>query len=411
MTLSKRSEEKFDRLIDWDASLTPRDHFFDAVTSTDALRIKYGVDITASTLHLGHAVNMRVMREMQDMGHKVVFLLGGFTTLVGDPTDRTHARGTIDELIIEENKRRFIGQVATVLDFDDPNKIEIRDNTEWWGDAEHPGTISPYDLFSKMLRQVSLGHLSSRAMFRKRLEEGQPIQMAEFLYPVLQGYDSVMVESDVTVVGTDQLFNENMGRFFQEEAGQPKQMIVCTKITPGLDGGPKQSKSIGNFVGIDHSPQEKYDRLMRLRDDLTGQWLRVYSDIPLESIQELEERYANDPIVLKQMLAHNVVAGFHGQEVADQAREEFGRKLNHQAPTDMPEVQFHPGMTLRQVLMERLGYKSGQIRQFIENGSIQLVGSEDDQTRLTLEAISKPLTAGADIKIGKSRYFRLTSDA
>lgn len=406
MTSQKRTPvETFDRLIDWDTSLTPRDQFFDAVTGDEQLRIKYGADITASTLHLGHGVNLRTMREMQDMGHKVVFLLGGFTTLVGDPTDQLQTRKSVDTGSIEENKKNFIDQVGTILNFDDPDLIEVRDNLEWWGD------MPQIDMF-KLLSTVSLKKLMSRDMFRKRMEQDVPIKMSEFLYPVLQGYDSVKIASDITVVGSDQLFNEAMGREFQKDAGQTPQMIVCTKITPGLDGGPKQSKSIGNYVGLSHSPQEKYARLMRLRDDLTGPWLRVYSDLPLSEIEDLEKEYAGDPLTLKGRLALNVTAMFHGKETAEMAREEFAKKMNRQAPSEIPEVRIERGESLRDLLMS-LGHKAGAIKQLIDNRSVAIVENADtnpSETVPTHETIRQPITPGAVIRVGKNKYYRAVSN-
>jgi len=225
-----------DRLVNWEASLTSRDKFKELLMNGKQLRIKFGADITAKTLHIGHAVNLRVMRHMQNLGHKVIFLLGGFTTLVGDPTDKLMARTAPDQSEIDANKLKFIEQIKSVIRFDDENLIEIRDNTEWWGTLEQSGKIN-VGVFFEMLKTLTVGSLLARDMFRKRTENETPIYLSEFLYPVLQGYDSVAINSDITIVGSDQMFNEKMAWGFQEAAGQEKQAILCTKITPGLDGG------------------------------------------------------------------------------------------------------------------------------------------------------------------------------
>ncbi|MCW1908666.1 MAG: tyrosine--tRNA ligase [Candidatus Saccharibacteria bacterium] len=406
------SVERFDRLIDWETSLTPREAFLDAVEGGEGLRVKYGADLTAPTLHIGHAVNLRVMREMQDQGHTVVFLLGGFTTQIGDPTDSLQARDAPDPEIVERAKTQFIDQVGTVLKMDDPDLIEIRDNAEWWGGPDTPGTITPSDLFG-ILHGVTLNQLQSRDMFRSRIAAGEPVRMSEFLYPVIQGYDSVMIESDVTVVGSDQLFNENLGRELQRRAGQAEQMIVCTKITPGLDGGPKQSKSKGNYVGIADPPEVKYDRLMHLRDDLVGTWMGVYTSFGNDEIADLEDRFGDDPLDLKKHLAHNVTAMFHGNEAADQAAEAFDRKIASKLPIDTDNILVEPGSTLRGVLMHELGYKAGNIRQFVDTGALvkvtePLPDGSYNTLPITADDINAPIEGDTYIRIGKHRFARFT---
>lgn len=400
------SVEKFDRLIDWDTSLTQRDEFLDRVFDDTPLRIKYGADITAPTLHLGHAVNLRVMREMQGLGHKVVFLLGGFTTLIGDPTDRLQARDVTDLEDMAENEKAFVEQIKSVIEFDDPDLLEIRNNTEWWGGLDSEGTITNLDLF-RLLGDVTLSHLLSRKMFKERQRQGQPIMMSEFLYPVLQGYDSVQMQSDVTVVGSDQLFNESMGREMQKQAGQTPQMIVCTKITPGLDGGPKQSKSIGNYVGIGHGPEEMFSRLMLLRDDLVVEWMNVYSDFTLEEIAELAEKHADDPVGFKLELARNVTNSFHGEDRTEQAEGEFKRLFKGESPIEATEINVSNEDTLRDVLI-KMGYKSGNIKQFLQDGSVKIISNEGFETSITDEILRDKVENGLTFKVGKRKYFKTT---
>lgn len=409
MAISNQSAERYDRLIDWDASLTPRDEFFDRVSDDRSqLRIKYGADITASTLHLGHAVNLRVMREMQDQGHRVVFLLGGFTTLVGDPTDRLQARTAPELEDMDANTEAFIDQVKKVLRFDDQNLLEIRNNTEWWGGVESDGTIRNIDFF-RILGDVTLRKLLSRDMFRRRQEEGTPIQMSEFLYPVLQGYDSVMVESDITVVGTDQLFNESMGRDMQASAGQDKQMIVCTRMTPGLDGGQKQSKSVGNYVGLAHGPDEMYNRIMRLRDELTPEWLDVYSSFTIAEIEKILRDTEGDPLARKAHLAYNVTKMFHDEAAAESAQSSFDATLRREKPAMSHDINVSKGTTLRH-LLQTLGYKTNNIKQMIESGSLTITGDRvNTWLPKTVQELDTVATSGMILRVGKKRQIVVSS--
>src|SRR5690606_34551494 len=230
-----------------------KDEFRAKLRSRRKLRIKYGVDVTAPTLHIGHAVNLWLMRYLQTMGHKVVFLIGDFTTRIGDPDGRLDTRPVIPREEIEKNAEAFIAQAKMVLRFDDPELIEIRRNSEWLD------KLAMQD-FMNLLSMVTHARLLSRDMFQARIEAEKDIYMHEILYPVLQGYDSVAVESDLTIIGSDQLFNEMMGRFFQERMGQKPQTIITTKITPGIDAKAKQSKSLGNYIGLAHTPRDKFGR-------------------------------------------------------------------------------------------------------------------------------------------------------
>ena len=303
------------------------------LSSGRQLRIKYGVDVTAPFLHIGHAVNLWMMRRLQDMGHRVLFLIGDFTTRIGDPTGRNKARPVIPPAEIEANAERFIAQARMVLRFDDPNLLEIRRNSEWY-DAMPAGELL------RLLSFVTHARLAARDMFQARMAEGLDIHMHEMIYPVLQGYDSWALGSDLTIIGTDQLFNEMLGRFIQEKLGQPPQVIITTKITPGLDGKAKQSKSLGNYVGLGHSPRDQYGRLMTLPDALIPEYLRVYTEMPLAQVAEVESRLAADPLACKHLLAHAVVARYHGEAVAGRERDWFIATFSQrQAPSDMPEVR------------------------------------------------------------------------
>src|SRR3989344_5937821 len=250
------------------------------LSSGRQLRIKYGVDVTAPFLHIGHAVNLWLMRYLQECGHKVGFLIGDFTTRIGDPTGKSEARKEIPQKDIEKNAKDFIKQAGTVL-LTKPAVFEIRRNSEWFGKMR-------VEEFIKLLAQTTHAKLIQRDMFQKRIAQNQEIHMHEMVYPILQGYDSYMLKSDLTIVGSDQLFNELMGRFYQERMGQAPQVVATTKITPGLDGVEKQSKSLGNYIALSDAPQEKFGKIMSMPDTLIGPYLVIYTEIPLEEISGIE---------------------------------------------------------------------------------------------------------------------------
>ncbi|MDP2692866.1 MAG: tyrosine--tRNA ligase [bacterium] len=405
--------ELIDRLINWDNSLTKRDKFKEMLLTGKQLRIKFGADITAQTLHIGHAVNLRVMRHLQDLGHKVVFLLGGFTTLVGDPTDKLMARTAPDQSEMEANKLRFIEQIKGVIRFDDENLIEIKDNIEWWGTLEKPGTIVIGHFF-EMLKTLTVTSLLARDMFRKRMESDTPIYVSEFLYPILQGYDSVEIKSDMTIVGSDQMFNEKMAWGFQQAAGQEKQAILCTKITPGLDGGEKQSKSIGNYVGLAHTPKEKFNRVMLLLDELVPQWFEVYTEIEQDQINKFKEEYATDPISFKKRLAFYITELFHGTEEAEEAEKDFdSKKILKRIPAEIQESSLGESKTLDELLRKNFKQKTNSIKDLINSHALSVVTKvNNDGTYEEIlindlsQAKSYHLTGGEIVRWGKNKFYR-----
>jgi tyrosyl-tRNA synthetase len=404
-----------DRLVDWNTSLTGRDKFKEMLLSGKQLRIKFGADITAQTLHIGHAVNLRAMRHLQDLGHKVVFLLGGFTTLVGDPTDKLQARTAPDKSDIERNKKLFIDQIKGVVRFEDPNLLETRDNTEWWGTLEESGTIKVGDFF-EMLKTLTVTSMLARDMFRKRIESETPIYLSEFLYPVLQGYDSVELQSDLTIVGSDQMFNEKMAWGFQEAVGQDKQAILCTKITPGLDGGEKQSKSIGNYVGLAHSPKEKFNRVMLLLDELIPQWFDVYTEINHEQIDKFRDQYKTDPISFKKRLAFYITELFHGSKEAEDAEKDFdSKKMLKRIPAEISETPLGESYTIDAILRKNFSQKTNSIKDLASSGAIAVITKINDDGTYEEELVSDIIHAknykvksGDVIRWGKNKFYRIS---
>jgi tyrosyl-tRNA synthetase len=366
------------------------------------LRIKYGVDLTAPHLHIGHAVNLWMMRQLQDLGHKVQFLIGDVTTRIGDPTGRNTLRPLIPQAEIEANAQAFLEQAGMVLRCDDPQLYEVRRNSEWY---EH---MSAVELMS-LLSMVTHARLASRDMFRERMQQGQDIHMHEMIYPALQGYDSFALESDLTIIGSDQLFNEMMGRFYQERLGQPPQVIITTKITPGIDGKAKQSKSLGNYIGLSHSPRDKFGRVMTLPDHLITSYLEVYTDVPLEQVAEVVKRVGDEPMKCKLFLAHEIVRRYHGAEVADQEQEWFLRTFSaRKTPADIPELLVEPGEQPAFDLVKRFfrSQKSHrELRSLFEQGAVSL---NEQVIRQAGQGVK--VHDGDVFRVGKRTWFRLRVD-
>ncbi len=365
------------------------------------LTIKYGVDCTAPFLHLGHAVNLWVMRRFQEEGHKVVFLIGNFTSKIGDPTGRSTTRKMLADDEIENAASEFIKQVGAVLITDDPNVFEIRRNAEWYEKM-------PLADFIGLCASVTHSKLISRDMFKKRIQDGGEISMNELLYPVLQGYDSVMLESDLTVVGTDQLFNEMMGRFFQEKFGKSKQIVMTTKITKGLWGEEKQSKSIGNFVALTDSPRDKFGKIMSLADDRIVNWMEVYTDISMSRIAEIHselKRGTLNPRDAKLELAEAIVRRYHGEEKAVAEKQFFIKTFSAKAfPSDAPILMIKADAlsSTDLVLAATPDISRSQARRVIEQGGLTYSGQRITDPKATIEILKE-----AELKIGKRKFFKV----
>ncbi len=364
------------------------------------LRIKYGVDCTAPFLHLGHAVNLWMMRQLQDLGHQVVFLLGDLTTRIGDPTGRSETRPVLTPAEIDANAAAFVEQVGLVLRTS-PDVFEVRRNSEWFGAMD---TATLLGLFS----QVTHAQLMARDMFRTRIAEGREIALHELIYPVLQGYDSFAIKSDLTIVGTDQLFNEQMGRHFQQRLGAPPQVLITSTITPGLDGGPKQSKSLNNFVALTDTSRDKFGKLMSLPDGLVEEYARVYTELPMDTVASLGEATVHGGPAArdaKLKLASAVVTRYHGANVAKAERAGFIEQFSRRStPADLPEVIVETAKPTALELLQaaRPELSNSELRRLIGQGAVAIDG------RKVLghdEAVD--LTAPRTLRSGSRTYHRI----
>ncbi|MGW6276775.1 tyrosine--tRNA ligase [Kribbella sp. NPDC055071] len=335
------------------------------------LRIKYGVDCTAPDLHLGHAVNLWMMRQLQDLGHRVVFLLGDLTTRVGDPTGRSQTRPVLTPEEIDANAASFLEQVSLVVRTD-PEVFEVRRNSEWYDGMRIAELLG-------LFAQVTQAQLMSRDMFRDRVAAGREIAVHELIYPVLQGYDSFAMRSDLTIVGSDQLFNEQLGRHFQQRLGAPPQVVITTTVTPGIDGRAKQSKSLNNYIGLADSPRDKFGKLMSIPDSLVEPYARVYTELPLDTVAALEAAAAHggpQARDAKLLLAAAVVTRYHGAGTAKTELDAFRRTFSERAqPKDIPQIIINGPTTVLDLLqVARPDASKSELRRLIRQGGVMLDG-------------------------------------
>ncbi len=296
------------------------------------MRVKAGFDPTAPDLHLGHTVLMRKLKHFQDMGHTVIFLIGDFTGLIGDPTGRSATRPPLSREQIDQNAETYKAQVFKILDRD---KTEVRFNSEWLGKLGFEG-------FIRLAAKFTISQMLEREDFHKRFNEEKPIAMHELLYPIAQGYDSVALEADVELGGTDQKFNLLMGRELQRHYSQPPQIVLTTPLLEGTDGVQKMSKSYGNYIGITEAPQEMFGKVMSISDDLMWRYYELVTDVSLAEIERMKQQVAGGeahPMKLKQELGKRIVADFHSREAADQAAQDWSRMFQKdETPEDLPVI-------------------------------------------------------------------------
>ena len=288
------------------------------------LRVKAGFDPTAPDLHLGHTVLMRKLKHFQDLGHQVIFLVGDYTSLIGDPTGRNVTRKPLTRQQIDENAKTYTDQVFRILDRE---KTEVRFNSEWLGKLTFEDII-------RLAAKFTVSQMLERAEFHARFQNEQPISLHELLYPLAQGYDSVALKADVELGGTDQKFNLIAGRELQRDFGQPPQIVLMTPIIEGLDGVQKMSKSLNNAIGIHEPPQEMYGKLMSINDEMMWRYWTLLTDFRQSEIDRMQGEVASGalhPMEAKKQLARTIVGGFHGQLAAEQANENWARQFQQKS--------------------------------------------------------------------------------
>ncbi len=372
------------------------------LTSGRVLRIKAGFDPTAPDLHLGHTVLINKMRQFQDLGHEVVFLIGDFTGMIGDPTGKNVTRQpmTRDEVI--ENARTYEQQIYKILD---PEKTLVMFNSSWMGELDAGGLI-------ELAAKHTVARMLERDDFNKRYGSGQPIAIHEFLYPLVQGYDSVQMKADVELGGTDQKFNLLVGRELQKHYGQAPQVVITVPILEGLDGVQKMSKSLNNYIGITEDPKEMFGKIMSVSDELMWRYFELLSfDVSLDELAAMQRRAAAgelNPRDCKIQLAEEMITRFHDRGAAAAARADFERRFSQGAlPEEIPEteVQSTAGtLPISAVLKEAgLTKSTSEARRMVQQGAVRVDGERVADIEASLPAGSQHV-----IQVGKRRIARVT---
>ncbi len=375
------------------------DDLEERLKSGKTLRVKVGFDPTAPDLHLGHTVIINKMRQFQDLGHTVIFLIGDFTGMIGDPTGKNVTRKPLTREDVEANAETYAQQVFKILDRD---RTEVRFNSEWINKLGSEGMI-------RLAAKYTVARMLERDDFENRYKTGEPIAVHEFLYPLAQGYDSVCLEADVEMGGTDQKFNLLVGRHLQQHYGQKPQIIITLPLLEGLDGVQKMSKSLDNYVGITDEPEDMFGKLMSISDDLMWRYFDLLSFRPTAELDELRARVAGgeNPRDIKFLLCEEIVERFHDRAAADAAREAFiARFRQGEMPTDIPEQVLEAGAEGIGIAaaLSACGLTGSNSEAFrmIQQGGVRIDGEKVSDRALHLEAGFEGV-----LQVGKRKFCRL----
>lgn len=345
------------------------------------LRIKFGIDPTAPDIHLGNAVILWKLRDFQDLGHKIILIIGDFTAQIGDPTGKLSTRKMLTQQEIEENMKNYKNQIGKILDV---KKIKIVYN------SDHLGKLTLADIY-QIFHFFTANQILERDMFQEREKKGKPIWLHEFLYPIFQAYDSAAIRADVEIGGSDQLFNMTMGRQLQPHFRQDPQDVMTMKLLIGTDGEKKMSKSVGNYIGIQESPEEQYGKIMSIKDELILDYFKLCTRISLKKIKELEKdlKAKNvNPRDLKSRLAKKIVEIYHGKTAAKKAEKEFNRVFKEKkVPSKMPVfiVPQESYPVLKLLVELNLAQSKSEAKRLIEEGGVKIIKPTIDNKQLTIK--------------------------
>ncbi len=361
------------------------------------LKVKAGFDPTAPDLHLGHTVLIQKLKHFQDLGHEVNFLIGDFTGMIGDPTGKSETRKPLTKEDVAKNAESYKEQIFKILD---PERTKVVFNSAWLS------TLTSYD-FVKLASQLTVARMLEREDFKVRFENERPISIHEFLYPLIQGYDSVALQADVELGGTDQLFNLLMGRTLQKSWGQEPQVVLTMPLLEGLDGVDKMSKSLGNYIGITEAADDIYGKILSMPDSLMFRYYELLSDLTADEIVTLSremESGALHPKMVKQQLAREMTARFYDPETAQRAEDNFERVFkDHDLPEDIPTETLpagSEGIWLPRLLADLgLVKGTGEARRLIKQNAVTLNGTKVEDQDFTVDAVGEVL-----LKVGKRRF-------
>ncbi len=361
-------------------------------TTDRPLRVKFGIDPTGAEIHLGHSIPVRKLRNFQDAGHTAVLIIGDFTARIGDPTGKSEVRRQLTEVDVVQNAQTYLDQVRPILDFDTPGRLEVRYNSEW---------LSKLDLgkILELLATMTVGQMLAKEGFAERYKKENPIFLHEFLYPLMQGYDSVAVQADVELGGTDQKFNLAVGRDLQRHFGQRPQFCVLLPILNGLDGVQKMSKSLGNYVGLSEHPSQMYQKLQQVPDHLLEDYFQLLTDLHADELPE-------KPRDRQQLLAWDIVQQYHGETAANEAREaaKTGGQGGAVPEFSLSQVQF-PAKLFSLLNVSGLCKSGGEGRRKIQEGGVRLNGDRITDIDTTFDSLTD--LEGKVLQVGKNKFVRL----
>lgn len=398
-------EEQLHIISSGTAQIVPESALLEKLKRGKSLNVKLDVDPTAPDIHLGHAVPLRKLRAFQDLGHHVTLIIGDGTALIGDPSGRNTTRPQLTSEQVKANAQTYVDQAFKILD---PEKTTLRYNSEWLLALDMEGLLS-------LASNFTVARILERDDFHNRYTSGQPISLHEFLYPLMQAYDSVVIDSDVELGGTDQLFNLLAGRELMEKKGMEPQVCLTLPLLEGTDGVQKMSKSYGNYIGLTDEPADMFGKVMSIPDELMVKYYRLASTCSVDEVDEVERGLAAGelhPNKVKRALARNIVAAYHDQDAAQAAEEQFDRVFKqHEIPDDIPE--FAADLTpndeglvyLAKLLADAgLAASAGEARRLIDGGGVKIDG---EAVAAKSYNIAPELLEGAVLQVGKRKYAKL----
>lgn len=396
MTLDKLIEETLKVVRSKTVTLISEEDIIKKLKKKRVLNIKYGVDPSAKDIHLGHTVPIMKLKELQDLGHQIVFIIGDFTAKIGDPTGKSETRKLLTDEQVAENAKTYQDQIFSILD---KEKTKVVFNSEWFGKMQFSDVVM-------LASKYTVARMLERDDFQKRYTGKKPISILEFFYPLIQGYDSVMVESDIEVGGTDQTFNLLVGRDLQKEFGQEPQSILTMPILEGTDGVQKMSKSLNNHIGISEDPKDIYGKIMSISDEMMLKYYKLLTQVSDETIEKAKET----PLQSKKDLAHKIVKQYHGEEKAVYAAEEFKKIFaKKEIPTDIAEFKI-PAKELQDgkiwivklLQLTNLVTSGGEARRMIKQNSVKINEVKHADEKEYLE-----ITDGMIVQVGKRKFAKI----
>jgi len=369
------------------------------LNSGKILNIKMGFDPTSPDLHLGHAVAIKKMKELQDLGHKIIVIIGDFTARIGDPSGKDKTRPTLSKEEIDKNSQTYINQLGKILDI---SKVEVRRNSEWLNQLK-------LDEFISLLSKYTVQQIMERNDFKKRFESGNPISMHEIVYPLIQGYDSIEINADIEIGGQDQLFNFLIGRYLQEKYEKEPQAIICMPLLRGIDGVNKMSKSLGNYIALTDSPNDMYGKTMSIPDHLIEEYLNLttsFSENKKSSIKQELEKHEN-PIDIKKKIAFNIVEQYYSSDDAKNAQIDFENKFQKRKLENIDYIEINLKLldqekSLLELIHELLNKSKSETRKLFEGGAISINGEKMFDINFKIDKIEKE----SILKVGKLNYFK-----